>query len=78
MHNKLFDTGAAENRCAVILAGGDGLRLRSFVQKLRGDWLPKQYVKFLGDHSLLEATLQRARTLIPSKRQFCRCDGKSF
>jgi mannose-1-phosphate guanylyltransferase len=32
--------------------------------------LPKQYVKFLGEHSLLEATLQRARTLIPSRRQF--------
>jgi len=70
MHDELFDAGPAENRCAVILAGGDGLRLRSFVQKLRGDWLPKQYVKFLGDRSLLEATLQRARTLISSKRQF--------
>jgi mannose-1-phosphate guanylyltransferase len=70
MHYKLFDTGAAKNRCAVILAGGDGLRLRSFVQKLRGDWLPKQYVKFLGEHSLLEATLQRVRTLIPPTRQF--------
>ena len=70
MPYKQFHTGAAKNRCAVILAGGDGLRLRSFVQKLRGDWLPKQYVKFLGDHSLLEATLQRARALVPSKRQF--------
>jgi mannose-1-phosphate guanylyltransferase len=67
---KPFDTGAAKNRCAVILAGGDGLRLRSFVQKLRGDRLPKQYVKFLGEHSLLEGTFQRARALIPSRRQF--------
>jgi mannose-1-phosphate guanylyltransferase len=70
MHYNQFDTRAAKNRCAVILAGGDGLRLRSFVQKLRGDRLPKQYVKFLGEHSLLEATFQRARALIPSRRQF--------
>ncbi len=70
MHYKHFDTGAAKNRCAVILAGGDGLRLRSFVEKLRGDRLPKQYVKFLGEHSLLETTFQRARALIPSRRQF--------
>lgn len=70
MRFKQFDAGAAKNRCAVILAGGDGLRLRSFVEKLRGDRLPKQYVKFLGEHSLLEATFQRARALIPSRRQF--------
>ena len=70
MHYKQFDDGAAKNRCAVILAGGDGLRLRSFVEKLRGDWLPKQYVTFHGEHSLLEATFQRARALIPSRRQF--------
>jgi mannose-1-phosphate guanylyltransferase len=70
MHYKHFDTGAAKNRCAVILAGGDGLRLRSFVQKLRGDRLPKQYVQFIGEHSLLEATFRRAQALIPSRRQF--------
>ena len=70
MHYKQFDASAAKNRCAVILAGGDGVRLRSFVEKLRGDRLPKQYVKFLGEHSLLEATFQRARALIPLRRQF--------
>jgi mannose-1-phosphate guanylyltransferase len=32
--------------------------------------LPKQYVKFVGEHSLLETTFQRARALIPSRRQF--------
>lgn len=67
---KPFDARVAKNRSAVILAGGDGLRLRSFVQRLRGDGLPKQYVKLLGNHSLLEATFQRARALVPSKRQF--------
>jgi len=70
MHFKQFEAGTAKNWCAVILAGGDGLRLRSFVEKLRGDRLPKQYVKLLGERSLLEATFQRARALIPSRRQF--------
>jgi mannose-1-phosphate guanylyltransferase len=70
MTYKPFDARVAKNRAAVILAGGDGLRLRPFVQRLRGDGLPKQYVKFLGKRSLLEATLQRARALVPSKRQF--------
>jgi mannose-1-phosphate guanylyltransferase len=37
---------------------------------LRGDCLPKQYVNFLGDHSLLEATFNRARTIVPFRRQF--------
>jgi mannose-1-phosphate guanylyltransferase len=67
---KQFDNGAVKNRCAVILAGGDGVRLRSFVETLRGDRLPKQYVQFLGEHSLLEATFRRARALIPLRRQF--------
>lgn len=70
MYYKPLDPNVAKNRAAVILTGGDGLRLRSFVQKLRGDWLPKQYVNFLGKHSLLEATLQRARALVPPKRQY--------
>jgi mannose-1-phosphate guanylyltransferase len=59
-----------QNRCAVILAGGDGVRLRSFVQRLRGDCLPKQYVKLLGDRSMLEATLHRAHKLVPAVRQY--------
>ena len=69
MNYKPLDAKVAKNRSAVVLAGGDGLRLRSFVEKLRGDCLPKQYVNFLGDHSLLEATLKRARALVPFRRQ---------
>lgn len=70
MSYNLFNASDARNRCAVVLAGGDGTRLRSFVQKLRGDALPKQYVKLLSGQSLLEATLQRVRKLVPSTRQF--------
>jgi mannose-1-phosphate guanylyltransferase len=46
------------------------MRLRTFVHKLRGDSLPKQYVKLFSDQSMLEATLRRAHKLIPPGRQF--------
>jgi len=61
---------AASDRCAIILAAGDGLRLRSFVERLRGDALPKQYVQFFGARSLLQSTLARAHRLIPRQRTF--------
>jgi hypothetical protein len=37
---------SVRNRSAIILAAGEGVRLRSFVESFRGDALPKQYVKF--------------------------------
>ena len=58
------------DRFAIILAGGDGVRLRAFVHRLRGDSLPKQYVKIAGDRSMLEVTLRRADKLVPPERQF--------
>ena len=70
MNFQLLNTFSSHNRFAVILAGGDGLRLGSFVRKLRGDSLPKQYVKFFNDQSMLETTLQRACMLVPPERQF--------
>ena len=61
---------APSDRCAIILAAGDGLRLRSFVERLRGDALPKQYVQFFGARSLLQSTFARARRLFPRQRIF--------
>jgi mannose-1-phosphate guanylyltransferase len=55
-------------RCAVVLAGGDGRRLESFVRRLRGDTLPKQYVTLYGTHSLLDRTFERVERLIPPDR----------
>ncbi len=57
-------------RCGIVLAGGDGRRLQAFVQRLRGDALPKQYVDFLGNGSLLEQAFRRAERLIPSRRLY--------
>lgn len=55
-------------RAAVVLAGGDGRRLESFVRRLRGDALPKQYVTLYGTHSLLERTFTRVERLVPPDR----------
>jgi len=52
-------------RCGIVLAAGDGKRLRSFIHRLRGDGIPKQFVNFLGTRSMLEQTYHRVEKLIP-------------
>ena len=44
---------------ALVLAGGDGTRLRELTRLISGAPIPKQYCRILGDRSLLEATLAR-------------------
>ena len=56
--------------CSLVLAGGEGKRLRPFVHLLRGDFLPKQYVNFIGRRSMLEHTWDRAEELVPSSNIF--------
>jgi mannose-1-phosphate guanylyltransferase len=53
---------------AVVLAGGDGCRLKPLVQRLFGEDRPKQYVPLLGPSSLLKQTLDRLGRLIPPER----------
>lgn len=55
-------------RCAIILAAGDGRRLRPFIWRLRGDRLPKQYVGLIGGRSMLEQTYRRVEKLIDPER----------
>ncbi len=57
-------------RCGIVLAGGSGRRLESFIARLRGEALPKQYVNFIGRRSMLEHTFARAERLIPPDRLF--------
>lgn len=52
----------------IILAGGDGLRLRSFVQAHFGYDRPKQYCTFFGTESMLRQTIRRAERLVPPAR----------
>lgn len=60
----------AAQLCGLVLAGGEGQRLRPFVRRLRGDTLPKQYVNFSGSRSMLEHTYCRAGSSIPKERVF--------
>lgn len=53
---------------ALILAGGDGTRLRDITRLLAGAPIPKQYCRITGDRSMLEATLDRVAPLIPAQR----------
>jgi mannose-1-phosphate guanylyltransferase len=59
---------ASEHTWAVILAGGEGVRLRPLIRQLYGHDLPKQYAVFVGGRSLLDQTLDRARLLAPPER----------
>jgi mannose-1-phosphate guanylyltransferase len=52
----------------IILAGGDGQRLRPLTQAYWGSARPKQYCTFFGNRSLLRQTLGRAEQLIPAAR----------
>lgn len=53
---------------ALVLAGGDGTRLRDFTRLIAGAPIPKQYCRILGRESLLEATLARARLFAAPER----------
>jgi mannose-1-phosphate guanylyltransferase len=53
---------------ALVLAGGDGTRLRELTRLITGAPIPKQYCRITGDRSLLEATLARIEPLIPRER----------
>ena len=56
--------------CGLVLAGGEGKRLQPFIKSLGKGTLPKQYVNFIGNRSMLEHTLQRAERLIAPERVF--------
>ena len=58
----------ASRMWAVVLAGGEGSRLKPLVRRLFGDDRPKQYVPLLGPTSLLRATLGRVGRLVPVER----------
>ena len=55
-------------RWGLVLAGGDGTRLRSLTRQLAGDDRPKQFCSVLGGRTLLEQTWQRLRRVISPER----------
>ncbi|HEY3302717.1 MAG TPA: sugar phosphate nucleotidyltransferase [Candidatus Binatia bacterium] len=57
-------------RCGIVLAAGEGKRLQSFIHRIRGDRLPKQYLNIIGRRSMLEHTLARAERVIDPRRVY--------
>jgi mannose-1-phosphate guanylyltransferase len=53
---------------AVILAGGDGTRLKSLTRRISGDERPKQFCSVLGGRTLLEETQSRVALELAPER----------
>lgn len=52
----------------IILAGGEGQRLKEFVWERFGTDAPKQFCAFFGRRTMIEHTVKRAETIIPRER----------
>jgi mannose-1-phosphate guanylyltransferase len=50
----------------LALAGGEGLRLKEYIERRHGHGKPKQYCSLLGSRSMLEHTLGRLNQLTPA------------
>lgn len=53
---------------AIVLAGGEGVRLRALTRLLHGEDRPKQYAVLRRDKCLLQETLDRVALLVPRER----------
>ena len=60
----------APTEWTIALAGGEGVRLSDYVTRRFGTWIPKQYCRLLGQHSMLEHTLDRLNKLVPASHTF--------
>lgn len=60
----------SSHRYGVILAGGDGSRLKSLTRAISGDDRPKQFCPILAGKSLLDATRDRVRMSVPIENTF--------
>lgn len=63
------DSGSGASRpWGIVLAGGEGTRLRALTREAFGDERPKQYASLVDADSLLVHTLKRMQPLIPPER----------
>src|SRR5580700_5378184 len=54
---------------AVVLAGGDGVRLRDLTLRIAGDSRPKQFCRIVGGRTLFSQTRARLEPLFSSDRR---------
>ena len=54
---------------SIVLAGGEGERMRPFIERWLGHHRPKQYCSFVGRRSLLQHTVDRADAIAPADRR---------
>ena len=70
---KRVDGGVMQERVtpprALILAGGDGIRLKPLTTHITGDARPKQFCAILDGETLLDRTRRRANRLVRTDRQ---------
>jgi mannose-1-phosphate guanylyltransferase len=66
----MMDTTNVDDRLlhGIVLAAGEGRRLQLYVQEIRGEALPKQYINVIGRRSMPEHTFHRAEKLVPAER----------
>src|SRR3954466_4357913 len=65
----LLALGTPRHLWAVLLAGGDGIRLRGLTARIVGDHRPKQYCPVVGAETLLRQTRTRLDPLFAGDRQ---------
>ena len=65
---QLHPTGP--ERSAIVLAGGDGTRLRELTRQIAGDDRPKQFCPLVGEETLIDATRRRVALSVPPSRTF--------
>jgi mannose-1-phosphate guanylyltransferase len=53
---------------AIILAGGEGVRLREYLRTQRSIDCPKQFANIIGTRSMLRHTVERVKRLVPLQR----------
>ena len=63
-----FEPDPCDHRWGVILAGGDGKRLRSLTRRIAGDNRPKQFCAIMGGETLLAQTRRRVGRMIKPRQ----------